>query len=135
MKTLKSLIACTLLCAANSYAEPVPVPPAKVAYIGRWQGEDMSLHIAADGKIAYKRLSSANKQSYKTRKQIDLNIELAGFNGDNFDAGFGFFRSTFVVSKPPTTSDGATTMVVDGIELTRMDEGGAAGTGYRAQGN
>ena len=114
MKILKIAIACTVFCSANSFAEPVPVPASKAAYIGTWKGKDMSLTIDPSGKIAYKRV-------YSTAKKVDLSIELARFHGDDFDAGFGIFHSTFVVSKPPIMSGGKTKMVVDGIELTKED--------------
>lgn len=103
-----------LLCAASSFAEPLPVPASKAAYIGNWQGKDMELRIAANGKIAYKRVQGPEKK-------VNLDIELTAFNGDNFDAGFGIIHSTFIVSKPPTTSGGKTRMVVDGVELTKVD--------------
>ncbi len=114
MKILKIAIACAFFCAANSFAEPVPVPTSKTAYIGTWKGKEMSLTIAPSGKIAYKRV-------YSAEKKVDLLIELASFHGDDFNAGFGIFHSTFVVSKPPAMSGGKTKMVVDGIELTKQD--------------
>ena len=108
----KFIIASTLLWAANSFAEPVPA--AKADYVGTWQGKDMHLAIAADGKITYNRL-------YSSKKQVKLNIELARFNGDDFDAGFGIFNSTFVVSKPPAKVGEKIEMVVDGVVLTKID--------------
>ncbi len=117
MKTLQYVLACTLLCAANSFAAPLPLPASKADYIGTWNGADMALAIAADGKITYQR---DRKESTGNAKQhIDLSIELKGFSGNSFDAGYGIFRTTFVVSKPPTTDGGTTTMVVDGVELTK----------------
>ena len=79
----------------------------------------MDLTIVADGHIHYKRLTSEGAS--KGKKSVDLNIELKNFSGNNFDAGYGIFQSTFVVSKPPTTDGGKTTMIVDGVELTRAD--------------
>jgi hypothetical protein len=114
VKILKLAIACTFFSATSSFAEPVPIPASKMAYIGTWQGTDMNLTIAPDGKIAYKR-------AYSNKKHVDLSIELVRFNGDNFDAGVGIFNSTFVVSRPPVESKGKTTMVVDGIELTKKN--------------
>ena len=114
MKILKCVIAATFFCAAHSFAAPVPVPASKTAYIGNWQGKDMNLTIAADGKVAYKRV-------YSDKKNVNLSIELAGFNGDNFNAGVGIFHSTFVVSRPPAKVGEKTTMVVDGVELTKID--------------
>ncbi len=74
----------------------------------------MNLTIAANGKITYKRV-------YSSEKNVDLSIELARFNGDNFDAGVGIFNTTFVVSKPPARFGGKIKMVVDGVELTKID--------------
>lgn len=114
MKILKCVIAAAFFYASNSFAESVPVPASKTAYIGTWQGKDMKLTIAANGKVEYKRL-------YSSKKNVNLSIELASFNGDNFDAGVGIFSSTFVVSQPPSKVGTKTTMVVDGVELTRID--------------
>lgn len=116
MKILKYALACTFFYTANSFAAPLPVPASKADYIGTWKGPDMDLAIAADGKIAYKRLTSDGAS--KGKKTVDLKIELKRFNGNDFDAGYGIFQSTFVVSKPPATDDGKTTMTVDGVELT-----------------
>lgn len=112
MKIFNYAIACSLLIASNSFAAPVPAD--KTAYIGNWQGKDMTLSMAADGKIAYKRV-------YSTTKNVNLSIDLLSFNGDNFDAGYGIFRSTFVVSKPPARVGQQVKMVVDGVELTKVD--------------
>lgn len=112
MQILKFIIASAFFCTANSFAEPVPA--AKKEYVGSWQGKDMKLDIAADGKIAYDRL-------YSSKKHVKLDIELAGFNGDDFDAGFGIFRSTFVVSKPPVRVGEKVEMVVDGVVLTKTN--------------
>lgn len=78
----------------------------------------MALTIAADGKIDYTRDYKEGTGSAK--KHIDLNIELKRFDGDNFDAGYGIFQSTFVVSRPPTAEGETMTMVVDGVELTKL---------------
>jgi hypothetical protein len=112
VQILKFIIASTLLCAANGYAEPVPA--SKMDYVGTWQGKDMKLDIAADGKIEYSRL-------YSSKKDVKLSIELAGFKGDDFDAGVGIFRSTFVVSKAPVRVGKKIEMIVDGVVLTKTD--------------
>jgi hypothetical protein len=110
MRSLSSLIlASGLLASAAAWADPVPAD--KMAYVGNWQGKDMQLVLSKDGKIKYKR-----KQE---KKNVDLSIDLQGFNGNNFDAGWGFVRSTFVVSKPPHREGGQWKMTVDGVELTR----------------
>ncbi|HAV37557.1 MAG TPA: hypothetical protein DCX52_14595 [Massilia sp.] len=114
MSALRATIlaaACLLPFAAQ--ADPVPVPADKQAYVGDWQGKDMRIQMAKDGKIKYKR--------DRPSKKLDLSVDLQGFNGDNFDIGWGFVRSTFVVSKPPHREGDKWKMTVDGVELTRVD--------------
>lgn len=109
---VRSLILATLLCLPlAAQAEPVPVPPEKMAYVGEWVGKDMRLNIAKSGQIDYKRTSP--------NKKIDMSIELLRFEGNNFEAGYGIVGTTFVVSKPPHREGGKWKMVVDGVELTR----------------
>jgi hypothetical protein len=119
MKTQAYALLCTLFCAANCFAAPLAVPDSKAAYVGTWKGADMDLTIAADGHIHYKRLTSEG--AGKGKKTVDLSIELKNFSGNNFDAGYGIFQSTFVVSKPPTTEGDKTTMIVEGVELTKAE--------------
>jgi hypothetical protein len=97
-----------LLCSA-AYAAPVPAD--KMAYVGNWQGKDMRLSLAKDGKVKYKRDQPG--------KKLDLSLELQGFNGDHFDVGWGIVRSTFIVSKAPHREGKQWKMSVDGVELTR----------------
>ncbi|MQA39346.1 hypothetical protein GEV02_14415 [Rugamonas sp. FT29W] len=94
-------------------ADPQPIPSDKRAYIGEWKGKDMELNIAASGKLHYKRKQPG--------KNLDLNVDMLGFNGDNFDVGVGIIRSTFVVSKPPHQDDKKMKMTVDGVELTKAE--------------
>ena len=119
MKILNTVLACTFFCAANASAEPLPVPASKAAYIGTWNGNGMDLAITADGKVDYKRVYGEGTGNAK--KHVDLSIELKRFNGNDFDAGYGIFQSTFVVSTPPTRVGEKMTMVVDGVELTKTE--------------
>lgn len=105
------LLTSALLLPQVSFANPVPQD--KLHYVGEWIGKQMRLQIAKNGKIEYER----NREG----KSIDLNIELKGFNGDNFDAGVSVVRSTFVVSKPPHRDGADWKMVVDGVELTKVE--------------
>ncbi|TFW33824.1 hypothetical protein E4O92_05605 [Massilia horti] len=114
------LLAACLLTSQPSIATPLPVPADKSAYIGEWRGEKMRLNIQQDGKVEYKR-ERPGKNS-KGRKIIDLNIELLGFDGNDFYAGYGIVSTTFVVSKPPYRDQGKWKMVVDGVELTRVEQ-------------
>ena len=105
------LLASALLVPQVCFADPVPRD--KLHYVGEWTGKQMRLQIAKDGKIQYERSREG--------KNVDLNIELKGFNGDNFDAGVSLIRSTFVVSKPPYRVGDDWKMVVDGVELTKVE--------------
>ena len=107
------LLAAGLLAAQASHADPVPVPADKAVYVGEWLGEKMRLNIHQDGHVDYKRDQPG--------KNINLNVDLQGFQGDNFDVGAAFLRSTFVVSKPPHREGGKMKMTVDGVELTRTE--------------
>ncbi len=110
----RALLLAACLCAAQpSFAKPVPVPADKAAYVGEWTGKDMRLNIKQDGQVEYKRKQPG--------KNVNLSVDLQGFNGDNFDVGFSLVRSTFVVSKPPHREDGMWKMTVDGVELTRTE--------------
>ena len=106
------ILAAGLSASAAALAEPVPAD--KMAYVGTWHGKDMRLSLSKDGKIAYKR--------EQENKKVDLSIDLLGFKGNDFDAGWGFVRSTFVVSKPPHREGKVWKMTVDGVELTREDQ-------------
>lgn len=107
------LLAAGLLAGQPSYADPVPVPPGKSAYVGEWLGEKMRLKIQQDGHVEYMR--------DRPHKHLSLNVDLQGFDGDNFDVGTSFLRSTFVVSQPPHRENGKWKMTVDGVELTKVD--------------
>jgi hypothetical protein len=106
------VLAAGLLAAQSSHADPAPVPADKAAYVGEWLGEKMRLNIHQDGHVNYMR--------DRPGKKLDLDVDLQGFDGPNFDVGTTFFRSTFVVSKPPHREGGKWKMTVDGVELTRV---------------
>lgn len=112
MHILRSLVlAAGLLSSTAALAEPVPAD--KQAFVGNWQGKDMQLSMSKEGKIKYKRNEPG--------KNLDLSLDLVGFNGNNFDVGVPFLRTTFVVSKPPHREGGKWKMTVDGVELTREE--------------
>jgi len=113
MHSLRTAILAACLLPLAAHADPVPVPPEKMAYVGDWQGKDMRIQLAKDGKVQYKRDQPG--------KQMNLSVDLQGFKGDNFDVGVFLVRSTFVVSKPPHREGGTWKMTVDGVELTRVD--------------
>ena len=89
-----------------------PVPDDKAAYVGDWRGQNMSLELTRDGTVHYKRV--------KGNATTSVNAPLRRFEGDNFVVGIPFLSSTFEVSKPPYQDAGTWKMVVDGVELSRV---------------
>ena len=88
-----------------------PLPQEKLGYAGEWRSETMWLQILEDGSVSYQRV----KKGITTK----VNGPIQEFQGDSFVVGFGPFKTTFVVSKPPHMSNGKMQMVVDGELLTR----------------
>ena len=111
MRYLAALLAALLLTACGQ-----PVPADKSNYVGDWRGKEMRIVITSDGRVEYSRKNGENTTSVKA--------PLQGFDGDNFIAGVGFLRTTFVVTTPPHLVGAAWKMVVDGVELTRGAGGG-----------
>jgi len=91
----------------------VPVPEDKSDYIGEWQSKEMYLLILADGSVDYKRLKNGGT--------VTITGPLQEFQGDNFIVGVSFMKTTFEVSKVPYQENGVWKMVVDGVELTKME--------------
>lgn len=109
MKILKTIV--PILLALTLFGCGKPVPPEKSAYVGEWQEKTMYLLITQDGSVRYKRLRGGATTS--------IDGPLKGFDGNNFEAGFGPMATTFVVSKPPYQDGDKWKMVVDDVELTR----------------
>ncbi len=89
-----------------------PLPPEKAAYAGEWRSSTMALLITQGGSVMYKRVDGHMHKS--------INGPLEAFEGDNFIVGVGPIKTTFVVSTPPHEDQGAWKMVVDGVELTKL---------------
>ena len=92
------------------------VPSDKADYVGDWRGPDMRLRITREGHVEYERRREVGSTS--------VNAPLLGFDGDNFSAGIGFIKTTFVVSKRPYRDGSLWKMVVDGVELSRAEGSG-----------
>jgi len=90
-----------------------PIPPEKIGYAGEWRSREMRLLITPEGHVEYQRREGSSSKS--------INAPIQRFEGDNFVVGIGVFNTTFVVSKPPYLDDGKWKMVVDGVELTRVN--------------
>ncbi|HSJ95973.1 MAG TPA: hypothetical protein VLC53_02805 [Myxococcota bacterium] len=93
-----------------------PVPPARVDYVGLWQGEGVRLRITAAGHVEYER--------HRDGQRVAINAPIRRFEGDDFVVGFGPFTTTFEVSAPPRRQGATWTMVVDKVLLRRTDRSG-----------
>lgn len=106
--TMVFLLTATLMLSACGK----PVPPEKSAYVGEWRAQAMVLLITQDGSVAYKRMKGGTTTS--------VNGPLRQFEGDNFVVGVPLISTTFEVSRPPYQQGGKWKMVVDGVELTKV---------------
>jgi hypothetical protein len=75
----------------------------------------MALLITQDGSVAYKRIKKGMTTS--------VNGPLKEFDGDDFVVGVLFMTTTFKVSEPPHKVKGRWQMVVDGVRLTKDEQG------------
>lgn len=73
----------------------------------------MELFSTQDGSVKYERVKGAT-----TTK---VSGPLKGFVGNDFEVGFGPLSTTFVVSKPPHLAGNEWRMVVDDVELVRVN--------------
>ncbi len=89
-----------------------PVPAEKSAYVGEWRSQTMQLLIAQDGSVKCEQLKAGATTS--------VTGPLQKFEGNNFTVGIGPIATTFVVSKPPYQENGEWKMVVDDVELTKV---------------
>jgi hypothetical protein len=90
----------------------IDVPEEKSNYVGAWESKEMSLLILQDGSVKYKRLKKGGT--------VSVTGPIQEFQGDDFVVGIAFFKTTFEVSNPPYQEDGEWKMVVDGVELTKL---------------
>jgi hypothetical protein len=97
------------LCACG-----IAIPPEKSTYVGQWKAENMSLLITEHGYVQYQR----------SGKKGNVSIEgyLQNFDGNDFEVGLGPITTTFVVTQVPHQVNGTWKMVVDGVELSKIDD-------------
>lgn len=110
MKNVHLLLPLVLIGALTGCSQSVP--PEKASYVGEWKDVTMQLLITRDGSVKYERV----KGSTTTK----MSGPLKGFEGNDFEVGFGPFSTTFVVSKPPYLAGNEWRMIVDDVELVRM---------------
>ena len=107
-----ALVVILLIAVLTLSACGKPVPEGKTAYVGEWRAQSMGLLITRDGSVAYKRFQGGVTTS--------VNGPLRRFEGDNFVVGIPLLSTTFEVSQPPYEEAGRWKMVVDGVELTKV---------------
>ncbi len=90
-----------------------PLPADRVTYAGDWRAAEIRLVITSGGRVDYRRASGRGGST-------SVQAPIQKFDGNDFIAGFAFFNTRFVVSKPPVLQNGVWKMTVDGVELTRM---------------
>ncbi|HUP29553.1 MAG TPA: hypothetical protein VM122_05225 [Usitatibacter sp.] len=110
----RALLALLVACLIAACGQAVPAD--KADYVGDWRGPEMRLRITREGHVEYERRRDSGSTS--------VNAPLLGFDGDNFSAGIGFLRTTFVVTKRPYRDGSLWKMVVDGVEVTRAEGSG-----------
>jgi len=93
-----------------------PVPEDRLAYVGTWEGDGMTLVIGAEGSLAYHRADDGGTRS--------LEAPLVRFEGDDIVAGFAGIESRFEVDEPPHESEHGWEMTVDGVPLRRVSTAG-----------
>src|SRR5687768_11180009 len=91
------------------------VPPDKLEYVGHWQAPQMRLLITHDGSISYDKKDDSSSLSVK--------LSLRSFSSTGFTAGFGPFTTNFEVERPPRHDGTRWTMSVDGVELSKVEDG------------
>jgi hypothetical protein len=94
-----------------------PLPKDKLDYAGDWRGTGMTLSIAANGNVSYKRTRGGESTS--------ISAPIQRFEGASFFVGVGPLTTRFEVTSPPHQDGSLWKMTVDGVELTR----GAVGAG------
>jgi hypothetical protein len=97
-------------------AKLTPVPEERLAYVGTWEGDGMTLVIGAEGSLAYHRADDGGTRS--------LEAPLIRFEGDDIVAGFAGIESRFEVEEPPHEGDDGWEMTVDGVRLRRVSTAG-----------
>ena len=114
---LRASVALVLLSSVGmglALAGDTRVPLDKQGYLGRWHGPGTLLEIEFDGRVRY------------TQIHADRHRRVAGtirvFDGDDFIVGWPWWGLRFHVSQPPVLSNGRWRIVVNDVELERLDD-------------
>ena len=106
---------------AGQVVEGKPEDKKKLAeyqkkFVGHWQGENMTLNIAENGKVDYERKKPGGMSS-------KINAFILEFHLDRFKVGFMGMGTNFRIDKAPYEEGGKWKMKIDGVELTRLGGG------------
>ncbi|HEY0062814.1 MAG TPA: hypothetical protein VGC21_11880 [Telluria sp.] len=93
-----------------------PLTPEHAAYAGQWRAEGISLEIAQEGTIAYRKVE---KTADNVNHSTSIDAPIKAFVGNGFTVGVGPIETTFVVQVPPHKDGEVWKMTVDGVELTK----------------
>ena len=108
---LAALLAVATLLAACAK----PLPPENRDLVGWWEAPGMKLVITAEGNVSYERVGPNGN--------VSIDAPMQQVRKDGFSVGVGPMTTDFRLDKPPHAENGVWTMTVDGVVLTRRDEG------------
>lgn len=109
MKMSKMLASLAIVAALAACAKPIP--PERAAYVGHWASANVVLAISQEGELSYRKVDGNHSTS--------IEAPVLEFVGNNFTAGVGPIKTTFVVSVAPHKDGAVWKMTVDGVELTK----------------
>ena len=112
---MKRRVAALLVAAAGLAACAKPIPAEHAALVGAWEGDGMTLDIAADGRLAYRRKKAGG--------DVSVEAPIQEIGSGKFTAGLGPLTTEFKLDRAPVLENGAWTMTVDGVVLHRRDAG------------
>jgi hypothetical protein len=92
-----------------SCADPTPVPPDKLDYVGLWVASDQYISIFSNGRLEHK-----EKLSFGMHNRTESNFR---FDGNTIKSDM---LVSFVVEKPPNNDNGKWTMQMDGVLYERI---------------
>lgn len=108
-RSLGVVVLVALLSLLISCADPTPVPPDKLEYVGIWVASDRFISLFANGRLEYK-----EKLGFGMHNRTESNFRFEGniIKSDMF--------ASFVVDKPPWKDGDKWKMKMDGVLFERM---------------
>jgi len=106
---MRSLCTVVLTVLLLSCADPIPVPPDKIEYVGLWVASDRFISIFSNGRLEYK-----EKLRFGMHNRTESNFQ---FRGNTIESDM--FVS-FDVQMPPNKRSGKWKMQLDGVLYERI---------------